>query len=91
MGKPEMTRDDIIRMAREAHVKCYPAWAHGSNIEAIERFFHMAQASEREAIAQMIEDAPPLVDFCKNEQNGCLVCGFTPKFAAKAIRARGNQ
>ncbi len=80
-----MTRDDIIRMAREAGLEGF-----GTPLTAIEQFFHMAQASEREAIAQMIEEAPPLVDFCKNEQNGCLVCGFTPKFAAKAIRARGQ-
>jgi hypothetical protein len=45
---------------------------------------------EREAIAQMLEDAPPLVDFAKNDQGGCLMCGFTPKLAAQTIRARGQ-
>ena len=45
---------------------------------------------EREAIAQMIEDARPLMDFAQNDQGGCLMCGFTPKLAAKTIRARGQ-
>lgn len=43
---------------------------------------------EREAIAQMIESAPPLAEFAKNDKGGCLVCGFTPKLAAASIRAR---
>lgn len=51
---------------------------------------YVAQA-EREAIAQMVEDAPALVDFAKNEKGGCMVCGFTPKMAATAIRARGES
>ena len=45
-----------------------------------------AVAAERERIAQMIEDAPPLVDFCKNDRSGCLICGFTPSLAAQTIR-----
>jgi hypothetical protein len=45
---------------------------------------------EREAIAQMIEDAPALMEFAQNDQGGCLMCGFTPKLAAKTIRARGQ-
>jgi len=49
-----------------------------------------AIAEEREQIAQMIEDAPPLVQFAQNEHGGCLMCGFTPKLAVAAIRARSN-
>lgn len=45
---------------------------------------------EREAIAKMIEDAPELVPLAKNDQGGCVICGFDPKFAAAFIRARGN-
>ena len=45
---------------------------------------------EREAIAQMFEGAPALVQFAQNDQGGCLVCGFTPKLVIKAIRARGT-
>ncbi len=49
-----------------------------------------AAAHEREAIAQMFEDAPALVQFAQNDQGGCLVCGFTPKLVIEAIRARGT-
>ena len=49
-----------------------------------------AANAERQAIAQMIEDAPALMEFAQNEQGGCLMCGFTPKLAAKTIRARGQ-
>jgi hypothetical protein len=34
--------------------------------------------------------AMPLVEFAQNDQGGCLMCGFTPKLAAKTIRARGT-
>ena len=47
-------------------------------------------AEEREAIAQMIEDAPALMEFAQNDKGGCLMCGFTPKLAAEFIRARGQ-
>lgn len=50
-----------------------------------------AVEAEREAIAQMVEDAPPLAEFVKNDKGGCMVCGFTPKLAAAAIRARGEK
>lgn len=83
-----MTEDDVIRMAREA------GWGFGNSrdsdfVKAQLRFAELVAAAEREAIAQMIEDAPPLVEFVTNEQGGCLVCGFTPKLAALTIRERG--
>ena len=40
-----------------------------------------------EECAKLFDDAPSLVDFVKNDQGGCLICGFTPKLAAEAIRA----
>ena len=49
-----------------------------------------AVKSERDLIAQMIEDSPPLVELARNEHGGCLMCGFTPKLAAAAIRARNG-
>jgi len=49
-----------------------------------------AVLAEREAIAKMIEDAPALMDFARNDQGGCLMCGFTPKLAAQFIRTRGQ-
>ena len=82
-----MNRDDIIRMAREAgfeHIAEADYWH-----PLFERFANLVAAAEREAIAKMIEDAPPLVDFAKNEHDGCLICGFTPKLFAFTIRERG--
>ena len=44
-----MTRDDIIGMAQA----CWPTdrrmWAVDADLPRLERFFHMAQAAEREA------------------------------------------
>lgn len=42
-----MNRDDIIRMAQEAGLEGF-----GTPLIAIERFFHMAQAAERETISE---------------------------------------
>ena len=56
----------------------------------LERFAELVRADEREQIAQVIDDAPALVEFAKNEHGGCLMCGFTPKVAAAFIRARSN-
>jgi hypothetical protein len=87
-----MTRDDIIRMAREAEFECYPTEIYVGEYECtgeLERFAKLVAAAEREAIAQMIEDSPPLVSFAQNEMGGCLTCGFTPKLAALTIRERG--
>jgi hypothetical protein len=53
-------------------------------------FADLIRADEREAIAQMFEDAPALVPFAQNDKGGCMMCGFTPKLAMEAIRARGN-
>lgn len=81
-----MNRDDIIRMAREAgfneftgglrddgsrdtYLDCWP--------EQLERFFHMAQAAEREACADLCDEM-----HIEGDDN----CGF----AADAIRARGQ-
>ena len=54
-------------------------------------FAAVVAAAEREQIAQMIEDAPTLVELAQNEHGGCLMCGFTPKIAAASIRARNKQ
>jgi len=79
-----MTRDDIISVAREF------CWAQ-KDIDNLLYIVETAAAAEREAIAQMVEDAPPLAEFVKNDKGGCMVCGFTPKLAAAAIRARGEK
>ena len=90
-----MTRDDIIRMAKEVGIRLMgdgfgkpdrtDVWATQDEFEC---FANLVAAAEREAIAQMIEDAPPLVNFATNALDGCIVCGFTPKLAAKTIRER---
>ena len=88
-----LNKDDIIKMAQEVSGVEFPASMDGVKIgmrlEHLERFANLVAAAEREAIAKMIEDAPPLVDFAKNEHDGCLICGFTPKLFAFTIRERG--
>jgi hypothetical protein len=49
-----MTRDDIIRMAREAGSYLEPVTE--ADRLALERFFHAAQAAEREANAKLCEE-----------------------------------
>lgn len=80
-----MTRDEIIRMAREAGIDAesdtlcrYEGW-----VEPLQRFFHLAAAAgaaaEREACAQAAEE--------------CLTRGRSPlgRQVAEAIRARGEK
>ena len=55
-----------------------------------QKFADLIRADEREAIAKMFEDAPALVPFAQNDKGGCMMCGFTPKLAMEAIRARGS-
>lgn len=54
-------------------------------------FANAVASAEREAIVQMIDNAPVLVEYVTNDQGGCLMCGFTPKLAISAIRTRGTQ
>lgn len=81
-----MTREDITRMAREAGFVGFD----GEN-KCLREFAALVAAAELEAIAKMIEDAPELVPLAKNDQGGCVICGFDPKFAAAFIRARGQD
>ena len=93
-----MTQEEIIRMAREADVP-FETETDGSLYGMIGRmcnedFFKFAAivvAHEREAIAQMFDDSPKLISSAQNNEGGCLICGFTPKIAAAAIRARGEK
>lgn len=75
-----MNREDIIRMAREAEIL---EWCEGETdafieelITCLERFFHMAQAAERDEILKLCE--PP-------ENSHQYVHTFK-----KIIRARGQ-
>ena len=52
-----MTRDDIIRMAREAGIEFDPRWGTCStgNVQ-LERFAALVAAAEREACAKVAEE-----------------------------------
>ena len=81
---------NIIELAEQANGE--PAWNGGVDWtwDELGAFAKLVAAHEREAIAKLIEDVPALVPFVQNDMGGCLVCGFTPKLAAKYIRARGT-
>ena len=91
------TQEQAIAWAREAglHLATDVHWMPVIGLEYLEKAMTLAyeagRKDENEAIAQMIEDAPPLVDFAKNARNGCLICGFTPELAVETIRARREQ
>lgn len=93
-----MSRDDIIRMALDAGMERVVS-IHKDGTRTIElphpdllqRFAALVAAAEREAIAQMIENAPSLEPDVQNKRGGCLICGFTPTVAAKVIRARSTN
>ena len=87
-------KDEVLKMARKAGMELTNN--HHGNTQfrcfsrELEYFAKLAAAKEREAIAQMFENAPPLVEFARNNQGGCIMCGFTPEWAVAAIRARGE-
>ena len=71
-----MTKDDIIRMAREANLTDGIKLPH--EIEAVERFASLVAAAEREACARVAESYEPRCDTC-------------PSGVSNAIRARREQ
>jgi hypothetical protein len=94
-----MTKDEIIRIAREAGFtnpeKLTTKDKLLSGILAdfwvnLERFAALVAAHEREEIAEMFDVPMRLVPSAQNHHGGCLICGFTPKHAAEVIRARGQ-
>jgi len=52
-----MTRDEIIRMAHEAHFEGFRNGDWVCTTEEIERFAALVAAAEREACAQIVERA----------------------------------
>jgi hypothetical protein len=77
-----MTRDDIIRMAREA--ECEETWgmdAFRFSVEELERFAALVAAQEREACAAVC-DARYMGDNNREDMEA--------RRCAAAIRARGN-
>jgi len=76
-----MTRDDIIRMAREAGLE--EMWDLSPRfVGLLERFVNLVAAAEREACAKVTEDGRFLHDDSPEARFG--------KACARAIRARGQ-
>jgi hypothetical protein len=69
-----MTKDDIIRMAREAGLQPY----YDEQETDIEAFAHLVAAAEREACAKLIEAYPEWLGVNAKQD------------ISAAIRARGN-
>ena len=73
-----MTREDIIKLAREA------GWPHAwMDAERLERFAALVAAAEREACAKACEERQEV--FQKYYTKGLAA------MCAEAIRARGNK
>ena len=91
------TQEQVIAWAREAGMQVDPenSFADQMYLAVLYRAFTLAYEAgckeENEAVAQIIEEAPPLVAFAKNEHGGCLICGFNSESAASYIRARRKQ
>jgi hypothetical protein len=85
-GKGEtMTRDDIIRMAKEASFHCGPneVYVGGYNsTEDLERFANLVAAAEREACAKVCEEM-----VIEGDTYGMLYA----QVCAESIKARGNK
>jgi len=79
-----MTRDDIIRMAREAGWTDY-SLKHPVETQRLERFAALVAAAEREACAKVCEDIPLPQD------PTALTHIPTLERCAAAIRARGDK
>jgi hypothetical protein len=73
-----MTREDIIRMAREAGWTQYSV-KHPVEAQRLDRFAALVAAAEREACAKVCEDIE-----MRNTRQGPADC-------AVAIRARGSK
>jgi hypothetical protein len=72
-----MTRDDIIRMAREAGLALASFCRWSAYSDDLERFAALVAAAEREECAKVAESYEPTCDTC-------------PSGVANAIRARGE-
>ena len=74
-----MTRDDIIKMAREAGFN--PVSYMGANLESFERFAALVADHEREACAKVCDVLAVHPEYASD----------ITKVAAQAIRARGEK
>ncbi len=76
-----MTRDDIIKMAKEAGIKQAIETPHLLMVHELERFASLVAAHEREACAQVCDVLAIHPEYASD----------ITKVAAQAIRARGEQ
>ncbi len=83
-----MTRDEIIRMAREAGIDAksdtlcrYEGW-----VEPLQRFAALVAAAEREACAKVCEERIEINRYAYASAGFCALIA-----CAAAIRARGQQ
>ena len=82
-----MTRDDIIKMAREAGFN--PVSYTGANLELFERFAALVAAHEREACANLllnVDLSPMDADHRLQSWTATVLLNFSA-----AIRARGER
>lgn len=82
-----MTRDDIIKMAREAGFN--PVSYMGANLESFERFAALVAAHEREACANLllnVDLSSMDADHRLQSWTATVLLNFSD-----AIRARGEQ
>lgn len=90
-----MTREDIIRMAREANIKQAIETPHLLMVHELERFAALVAAAEREVCAKALKamNEKLRLTAAKNEsRQSDIAFGRMLAFdeAAAAIRARGN-
>jgi hypothetical protein len=81
-----MTRDDIMRMSREAVTK--DDGGYFSTYEYLERFAALVAAAEREACAKVCDAAAKKMDDEGEGPTGYISWVYD---CATAIRARGNK
>ena len=74
-------REEIIKMAREAGAKFNLGEPSSDMVDVLERFFHMAQAAEREECAKVVDE---------NAKQCGIAIRLILKSNAAAIRARGQ-
>jgi len=78
-----VTRDDIIRMAREAGLCDEEGYSHSGNMPDIESFANLVAAAERESCAKIADSGADGEDpYCCQPVAYCI---------AKDIRARGQE
>jgi len=80
-----MTRDDIIRMARETGLINTNA-----SIQCIERFAALVAAAERDECAKVCDEVEASMQSGKRTKDGDHAA-FTAGILAERIRARGQQ